>query len=402
MSDTQPGRWLRPTLAAAALVAIAGAALATPAAQVSNLPRDPGNGGRLFISKGCIACHSVYGEGGTSGPDLGRAMIGRNLPEIAAAMWNHTPTMGRQLGLLDLERPEFDRGEMSRLTAFLYFLNFVAPGSGDADRGKALFRSESCDRCHVIAGEGGDVGPPLDQLDGYLSPVVVTQRMWNHGLGMVVMARDLGLRFPTLEPQGLQDLVAYLRAASVTDGQAVLFQRPGDARRGAALFEDKGCASCHSVGGPPKPGGAPDLSRARLGVGVLSLAATLWNHMPDMYGQMERSGVLPARFTEEEMANLLAYLYSLDYSGGQPDIERGARLLTSKGCMDCHALGETSGSTPSLGESRATRSLEEGVRLLWNHAPAMLEKMDEAGLAWPRLEGDEIRDIMGYLRALTN
>lgn len=383
----------------------AGRAAAAPAGQsgheTSALPRNPGEGGRVFIAKGCIRCHAIHGEGGNLGPDLGRSTTGLNLPELAASMWNHTPSMGRQLGLLSLERPKFERGEMRAITAFLYFLNFAHPDDGNAARGAALFASKGCDRCHEIGGRGGIIGPPLDEMGGSLSPVIVTQRMWNHGPVMIELSRDMGLRVPVLSSQEMEDLVAYLRASSVAPLEGASFQRPGDAARGEALFAAKGCAACHGTSSSRRRSNAPDLGNSRLGVGVLELAARLWNHMPQMYDQMERAALAPPELTETEMTDVLAYLYSLDYGGGQPDLRRGEVLLESKGCRSCHSLvASGSGDAPSLGESRATRSLEEGVRLLWNHGPAMLSKMRETGSQWPRLDGDEIRDILGYLRSL--
>jgi hypothetical protein len=37
---------------------------------------------------------------------------------------------------------------------------------------------------------------------------------------------------------------------------------------------------------------------------------------------------------------------------------------------------------------------------MWNHAPIMEEKMRERLLPWPKLEGDEIVDLLEYLRSV--
>ncbi|MDX1764988.1 MAG: c-type cytochrome, partial [bacterium] len=39
-------------------------------------PEDASRGWRLFLSKNCIHCHAIWGQGqGTIGPDLGRIQI---------------------------------------------------------------------------------------------------------------------------------------------------------------------------------------------------------------------------------------------------------------------------------------------------------------------------------------
>src|SRR4030043_709332 len=61
------------------------------------LPGDIKAGWKVFTTKKCSTCHSIWGEGGKEGPDLG------TLPEsyvsqsqLAALMWNHWPERGGQ------------------------------------------------------------------------------------------------------------------------------------------------------------------------------------------------------------------------------------------------------------------------------------------------------------------
>jgi len=58
------------------------------------LPGNVKEGWKVFATKKCNLCHSIWGEGGKGGPDLG------TLPEsyvsqaqLAALMWNHGPEM---------------------------------------------------------------------------------------------------------------------------------------------------------------------------------------------------------------------------------------------------------------------------------------------------------------------
>jgi len=58
------------------------------------LPGNVKEGWKVFATKKCNLCHSIWGEGGKGGPDLG------TLPEsyvsqaqLVAMMWNHGPEM---------------------------------------------------------------------------------------------------------------------------------------------------------------------------------------------------------------------------------------------------------------------------------------------------------------------
>src|SRR3990172_7654299 len=56
------------------------------------LPADPRGGWKVFRSKSCIACHSVRGEGGRVGPELGpNRPIPPSIVQFAGLMWNHSP-----------------------------------------------------------------------------------------------------------------------------------------------------------------------------------------------------------------------------------------------------------------------------------------------------------------------
>ena len=63
------------------------------------IPEDPSKGGQLFVSKGCATCHALNGEGGKIGPDLGKIDLGDTQLNLAAKIWNHTPSM-----IIEMER----------------------------------------------------------------------------------------------------------------------------------------------------------------------------------------------------------------------------------------------------------------------------------------------------------
>ena len=118
---------------------------------------------------------------------------------------------------------------------------------------------------------------------------------------------------------------------------------PGDPKAGMRTFFDKGCARCHSVLGE---GGrsAPDLARAPAGhLSSAELLAAMWNHAPAMWEKMQFEGLAPPQFSEVEMKNLFAFLYSVRSLDEPGDPERGRQLLQEKRCLQCHAVNGQGG-----------------------------------------------------------
>jgi cytochrome c len=58
------------------------------------LPGNVKKGWKVFTAKKCGLCHSIWGEGGKGGPDLGTLPESYVSPsQLAALMWNHGPEM---------------------------------------------------------------------------------------------------------------------------------------------------------------------------------------------------------------------------------------------------------------------------------------------------------------------
>ncbi len=77
-------------------------------------------GETILVRKGCLKCHSLKGEGGRIGPDLGqRRPLYDSAVAWAAAMWVHTPPMAAKARELGVSYPRFVEHELDNLVGYL-------------------------------------------------------------------------------------------------------------------------------------------------------------------------------------------------------------------------------------------------------------------------------------------
>ncbi len=369
-----------------------------PAWAGDGLPTDPLQGRRVFISKGCGACHALWGGGGTAGPDLGKAGTGETLMQLAGKLWNHSPQMVEKMRERRMPRRNISQDEMRDLASFLYSLNYFDE-PGDLQEGKALFSRKGCIRCHQVGAAGEGVGPDLDKYKGAMSPVFLAQAMWNHGPGMIGAMGRVGVSLPKFEKKEMAHLVSYIQASGRRSVAVRSYVVPGNPEQGKSLFQQKGCGRCHPVS-PGKGGIGPNLWQQPFKAGVTEITAAMWNHGPGMWAKMKGEGISFPTFSGREMSDLLAYLYFLRFLDKPGDPVIGSKVFSDKGCASCHNLpGEGGGVGPDLSKGESIQSGIAWASAMWNHAPAMEQKVEEIGMPWPRFEGDEMRDLEAYLQS---
>lgn len=377
-------------------VAAAGAAGA-PAAD-RGVP-DPVEGSRLFVGKGCVTCHAVDGEGGKIGPDLGRISTGRTLLGMAAVMWNHSPRMTERIKEAKVARPKLTADEMANLFAFLNYTGYLG-APGDPKRGADLFRDRGCIRCHAVGGAGGTMGPGLDRLKRYISPIVLAAAMWNHGPQMQAMMQQAGIVRPKLSGEDIAHLLAYVRSAGRGGPEAALYLLPGNPEAGRQVFQQKRCAACH---GPEGAGGVgPNFRRRREDFqgGLTQVAALMWNHGPAIWMKMNEMGIPVPSLTGQEMADLVAFLYSLPYFDEPGNRARGRVVFERKGCAACHGpSGRGGAGAPDLTKTLGAAPPIAIAAAMWNHGFAMEQVARARGMPWPDLEGRDLADVVAFLRA---
>ena len=379
---------------AATVCAVAlGAAMAAPAQQ--EVPAQNAlAGAQVFGSKGCNRCHSLRGLGGTEAPDLAEPTGARTFYDLAAAMWNHLPAMVDRMDELGIAHPRLSEQESANLIAFLHSLGFFDP-VGNPDHGKAVFADKQCIVCHQIAGSGGVVGPNLGATGRSVAPIQVATAMWNHGPRMSEMMAEQGISRPRFTATELNDLIAFLETEKDAVSAEPVHVLPGLAGNGERLFAEKGCIACHAVEGA---GGhqAPDLAERGVSSSMLGFAAAMWNKAPAMTRAMRARGLTPPELQAREMADIVAYLYSVRYFSEPGSTTQGRSVLRAKGCTGCHALGGAGGSAAS--DLAAVRNLDSPaavIAALWNHCAV------EGGVStdgtWPTLAAADIANVSEFL-----
>jgi mono/diheme cytochrome c family protein len=348
------------------------------------LPGNVREGWEVFAAKKCNLCHFIWGEGGKGGSDLG------SLPEsyvsqsqLAALMWNHGPEMWGRMSARKILLEKMEKKEMADLFAFLYFIRYMDE-PGDPQKGKSLMETKACIKCHTVKeGIKGD----LSRWGMYTNPIVWAQMMWNHTPQMEQEMKKKGLSWVEFKGKEMVDLIAYVRSINPKAEKAYL--SPGDPQSGERLFTQKGCIQCHT------PGGKIDLSNRKDFPRTLSqLAGTMWNHSHEMWKGIAEKGLEHPTLSSQEMADLVAYLFSTRYFDEPGNPDRGKTIFVRKQCNLCHAKGAKMSGLANL-KGKISPILM--AQAMWNHGPEMLEKMRKTRVTWQKIDGKEMVDLMEYL-----
>ena len=267
-------------------------------------PGDPRVGKVLFAEKHCIQCHGLGRVGGTSGPRLDTLPRGTPPLRIAQNLWNHGPVMVPAIRRMGLDVPEFRGSEILDLFAYLRSQGQrraagAFRSAGEAQRGRALFASKGCARCHAVLGAGPSIGPDLGRAELRGSVTQLAGRMWNHWPAMSEAMGALGMAAPTFKQEELADVFAYIFISRYEGLKA-------DRARGEAAYRQKGCVTCH---GPSGEGGmGPALRGVTTGESKERVVQRMWNHAPQMWDRMGTQKIPWPRFDADDLGGLLAFL----------------------------------------------------------------------------------------------
>jgi len=370
--------------------------LSSASAQV--LPEDPTKGARLFVSKGCVKCHALRGEGGKIGPDLGKIDLGGTELELASKLLNHLPSMMLGMERTKIPKPRLTGEELSEIFAYLYFLRFFDE-PGDPSRGRYVFTEKGCNNCHSLSGRGKEGAPGLDQFPQNISPIFLSQTIWNHGPIMISGMSKLGMKWPTFGGTEMMDLLAYIKI-NAKGPKETAYVVPGNPKDGKKIFIQKGCIKCHAVRGV---GGkeAEDLDKMAktFYTSLTRIASIMWDKGPTVFEKMAQTKMGIPKFAPKDMADLIAYLYFLHFSGEPGSPVAGKRDFQDLGCSNCHSLNGIKGKFMQIDLSKYKKptSPVDLVAGIWNHGTDIEKALTEKSLSWPRLKQGELGDLVEFI-----
>jgi cytochrome c2 len=168
--------------------------------------------GWAVFQRRCMQCHSVRGQGGSVGPELGPEHdLLLTTGQFASVLWNHAPAMLRQARENGISPPVLQGNEMADLRTFLASLRYFEP-TGSPLVGERVFSERGCAACHGRMAEGTQIGPGLRSATEAFTTISFTVALWRHGPRMIDRAQELGIPWPTLKATDLGDLVSFLNA----------------------------------------------------------------------------------------------------------------------------------------------------------------------------------------------
>ena len=356
------------------------------------LPENPIEGRIVFEKKGCLSCHSINGNGGSSAPDLGKNISWGSDYDLISQMWNHSPAMLNKMAITNIAYQKLTEKDFRSLRLFFNYLRYLG-GSGNADNGKKLFTQMGCSNCHSVGKDNANK-IRLDKIGVHASPVYLAQVMWNHAIKMQKMQKASNIKVPVFKDDEFADLSSYIASVSSNKKQNKIFMAPGNPTTGEKIYSSKGCYYCHNekhIG--------PDLTKINMNKSVTEIAGMMWNHSSEMQPAMQKFKIPMPAFKGNEMANLISYLYfsnTIEINGSK---FTGFKLIQNKGCVNCHSKGNKYNAV-ILTSAGPYKSEDVFFSELWNHLPLMEKDLYTKGKSLPKLLPSDIKSLYLYFNRI--
>jgi mono/diheme cytochrome c family protein len=296
--------------------------------EASDNPAAPrlSRGSELFETVGCRGCHRLGGVGGVVGPELDRVGTRRS-PDWLRAHFLEPAAVTPGSGM---PPQKFSEPDVQAMVLFMlsqtgtdlpsfYASMKVIPS---AAQGRRLFQQKGCIGCHSMGGQGGKIGPALDDVSLRRKPEWIIQHFRDpQSVSPGTVMPRFG--FTEAEARALTDFLLHQGDRKMLASIPSLMS-PVD--RGGEVFRKYGCAGCHGQdgkGGVPNPNAktaeqVPGLIHVADGYTKPELKTFILN------GQHEIVALDPSRpppplympawgstIKDAEIDDLVAYLFSL-------------------------------------------------------------------------------------------
>ena len=103
--------------------------------------------------------------------------------------------------------------------------------------------------------------------------------------------------------------------------------------------------------------------------------------------------------TQEEMANILAFLYQASSTDKAGDPAAGQKVSTARAaCTAMRCARTAQRPAPDLAKVAAAGDRLAWMHAMWNHAQSMIEPVTKELGAWPQFNGVEMNDLVAYVK----
>ena len=387
------------------------------------------DGRRLILEAGCFSCHEIPGFDGLSfrGPAL--ASLGYKVRPGWLAVWLHDPKS--YLPQSKMGNFRLSPQEISALEPFLLSQRAQPPLDSTAvdwtrantANGRALFGELRCVSCHAVNGRGGTMGPELTRI----GDKVRREWLFAYLKDPHRVQPDTPMLQSRLADDQLRDLTAFLfeeysSAGAATEAPPVTYQDARSVAEGRAVFERRGCVSCHQLPGikdtgriGPSLAGIADRDPDELPYGGNVVRHTTDNYiflkvlLPDTLGQpslMPTFGFTPADAATITIA--LASIRKADLPASlvvrrpppQPYRPGGAfgELVDRYRCLSCHSVGGYGGDLSTVPLDRIGSQLRHDYVETYLLNPGAVRVSVEARMPVFHMQPAEAKTIADYLR----
>lgn len=268
--------------------------------------------------------------------------------------------------------------------------------AGDARHGSVVVEREGCLECHAVGGQGaghepGAVAGARDFTENLLpsyTPAALASALWNHSPAMWRSMAEREIARPAATASDWEDVFAWLYALQFSD-------QPGEVSRGKQVFENNGCASCHSAAGSGKPVSA----WASLDDPVV-LVYRLWDHASTMGTELAARRTPWPIMTGRDFMDLTAYVRNMQRATpgtgfSLPEPSAGHLAFAQK-CAQCHT------GQMALENRAGNQTWMDIAAGMWNHAPLMetrsMQRRSQTGLSTlPSVDPEDMRKILAFV-----